>query len=484
MTPSPTRARSMRPFLIIWFGQIVSVIGSEITSFGLSVWVFNETERATPFALAMLFTILPMVLLSPVAGAVVDRANRRWIMVVADGGNALRTAVVLILLLTGQLAVWHVFVLAAVGSLLSAFQVPAYTSSVSLLVPEKQLGRASGLLQLEQAFSLLLAPALAGVLFTLVGLLGIVAVDFVTFFIAIATLLRVHIPQPPRDPDAKPTSIWRDVALGWAYIRARSALLTLLFYFSLVNFFFNLTTVLLGPLVLSFSTAAAYGLVQAVVGAGMLLAGLLLSAWGGPTTGRRVPTILALLVLGALGIFATGLERSVLAIAIGAFIMMFPIPLATGIYRVIAQVKVEPVMQGRFFATSRMISLAMTPVAYLVAGPLADGLFEPLLRVDGPLAGTALGALVGTGAGRGIGLLYLINALILIALSALVFANPRVRRLERELPDALPAKESAGELAGEPVAPSTTASTPYHAAESNWRESPEIVADAPPPVLH
>ncbi len=480
MTPSADPTRSMRTFITIWLGQIASVIGSEITSFGLSVWIFNETKRATPVALAMLFTVLPMVLLSPVAGAIVDRANRRWIMILADSGNALRTLSVLVLLLTGQLAVWHIYVLAAFGSLLSAFQVSAYTSSVSLMVPEKQLGRANGLLQIQADFSLLLAPALAGVLFVSVGLLGIVAVDFATFFIAIGTLLAVRIPQPARDLDAEPTSIWRDVALGWAYIRARSALLTLLFYFSLVNFFFNLTVVLFGPLVLSFAGAEAFGLVQTMVGAGMLLGGLLLGAWGGPKPGRRLPTIFAMLVLGALGIFATGMERSVLAISIGAFITLFPVPLATGIYRVVAQTKVPSAMQGRFFATSRMISLAMTPVAYIVAGPLADSVFEPLLRVGGPLAGTAIGAFVGTGTGRGIGLLYMLNGLILLALTALVFANPRVRHLERELPDALPTERPVVQTAPGAAPKSSPNPVPKPARD----RQPEIVAEPLPPVLN
>ena len=190
-------SRSLRPFLTIWVGQLISIIGSGLTSFGLAVWIFDQTGAATPFALTVLFGSVPRILLAPVAGVVADRWNRRRIMILADSGSALVTIAALLLLRLDALAIWHIYLIAAVGSAAGTFQQPAYTASVTMLVPQKQLDRVNGLLQMSQALEMLAAPLLAGALFALIGLSGIIVVDFFTYFFAAGALLLVRIPQPP-----------------------------------------------------------------------------------------------------------------------------------------------------------------------------------------------------------------------------------------------------------------------------------------------
>ena len=432
--------RSMRVFFIIWAGQLISMLGSGLTSFALGVWIFDQTGKATPFALTVLFASLPRLLLSPVAGSLADRWNRRLVMILSDTGNALVTLLVFFLLLGGNLQIWMIYLMAIAGSCFSAFQEPAYTASITMLVPKKDLARASGLGNLSQALESLLTPLVAGFLFVAIGLRGIVLIDFVTYFFAVGALLVVRIPQPrlsEAEEKVSPKSkVWQDAVYGWRYLRQRSGLFGLLWFYALVNFLLNLATVLLGPLVLSRYTASEFGLIQMAVGLGILAGSLLLSVWGGPK-GRKIPTVIAFIALAGVGLALAGISPQVGLIGLGMFVMLFSIPLASGPSQAIFQRKVAPEVQGRVFAVRAMISRSITPVAFFLAGPLADRLLEPLMAANGSLGAGQLGVLLGSGPGRGIGLGFVLSGLCLLFACVLAYANPRLRYLEDEIPDAV-----------------------------------------------
>ena len=427
--------RGMRTFLTIWLGQLISVLGSGLTSFALGVWIFEQTRQATPFALTILFGSLPRILLAPLAGVVADRWNRRWVMILADTGDALVTLSVVLLLWLGDLQVWHIYLIALLSSCFTAFQEPAYTASITMLVAKKDLARASGMVQMGQSLELLISPVLAGVLFVAIGLKGIILIDFITFFFAISALLVVRIPQAAASAEDRKASLLQDALFGWKYLRARAGLFGLLLYFALVNFLLNFAAVLTAPLVLSFGTAAVLGLVQMVSGVGMLAGSLLMSAWGGPQ--RRIRAVIGFIGLSALGLVVTGLQPSAVFVGGGLFLLTFCVPLASGPSQAIFQSKVAPGVQGRVFAIRGMISRSMMPLAFLSAGPLADRFFEPLLQEEGSLAQTFLALLAGTGPGRGIGLMFVLAGVVLVAASGLAYAHPRIRRVESELPDVL-----------------------------------------------
>lgn len=460
MTPesSPAAPRSMRTFLVIWAGQVVSIIGSGLTGFALAVWIFERTGEATPFALTALFASLPRVLISPVAGAVADRVSRRTIMMLADSGNALLTLAVFLILRSGELQIWQIFLVAGIGSVFSGFQEPAYTASITMLVPKRHYARASGMVHMAHALESLVSPLLAGILFVAIGLQGIVLVDFATFFFAIGALIIVRIPDPaaPQDADGRPRSMRGDIAFGWNYLRARAGLLGLLLYFGLVNYMLNSAFVLLGPLVLSFSNAATLGVLQTVMGAGMLAGSIAMSAWGGPQ--RRIRGLLAFIAIGGVGLGLVGLQASPLVIGIGILTLAVMVPLASGTSQAIFLSKVEPGVQGRVFAMRSMLARSIVPLAFLTAGPLADRLFEPLMRDPSSPALVRLGSLIGTGAGRGIGLMFVVAAVLLLAATLAAYLYPRLRLVERELPDV------AAEPQGPPLAEAAESPVPEPAA--------------------
>lgn len=436
MTVEIAAPRNMKTFLIIWLGQLISMLGSGLTSFALGVWIYDQTKQATPFAITVFLGNLPRILLSPLAGSLADRWNRRWLMILSDSANALATLAVLALNATVGLQVWHIYLIAFFGSVFSAFQEPAYMASVTMIVPKDQLARASGLAQMGQALEMLVAPFIAGLLFGLIGLNGIVTIDFVTFFFAIGALMLVRIPQPPAPEVVKGAGgqVWQDAVFGWKYLRARAGLFGLLWYYALVNFLLNFASVLLLPLILSFSNSAGLGAAQMIAALGMLAGSIVLSAWGGPKK-RRIPSVIGFIILAAVGLGWVGLRPHLFFPAAGMFTMLFNIPIASGISQAVFQSKIAANVQGRVFAIRSMISRSMMPLATLSAGPLADWIFEPLMRPGGALEKSALAGLIGAGEGRGIGLMFLISGITLVVASVLAWANPRIRLVEDELPD-------------------------------------------------
>ncbi|MGW8225980.1 MAG: MFS transporter [Anaerolineales bacterium] len=444
--------RGMKTFLVIWVGQLVSIIGSGLTGFALSVWMYEQTGQATPIALNALFFNLPRVILSPIAGAVADRYNRRMILILADTGAALTTLAIAIIFISGNLQVWQIYLTTAISAAFSVFQEPAYRASITMLVPKKDLARAGGIQQIGFAVESILTPVIASVLYLAVGLQGVILIDFATFFVAIGALALVRIPQPKRTTEAEggeKKSMWQDAVFGWQYLRKRPGLFGLLWYYAAVNFFLSLSGVLVIPLVLSFGVATDIGVIQMAGGAAMLIGGVVMGIWGGPKS-RLIWGVIAAIALSGVGYFMAGLRPSTLLIGSAQFVILFFIPISAAMSQAVWQKKVAPDIQGRVFAIRGMIAYLIIPLANLVAGPLADKVFEPLMQAGGALSTTFVASLVGVGAGRGIALIFIVSAISLWLSSGYAFANPRIRDLEQEIPDAIPDEpEEIRELEGE-----------------------------------
>jgi predicted MFS family arabinose efflux permease len=347
------------------------------------------------------------------------------------------------LLVAGRLEVWHVYLVVILSSTFNAFQVPAYMSSVTMMVPKEQFGRANGMMQLGESMARVGAPLLAGALIAAIQLQGIVLVDFATVLFAMVTLLLIRIPRPQtsKSGQAAGGSLFRQAGFGWSYIAQRPGLLGLLLFLTLINLLLGIVLVLVTPLVLSFTSPAQVGIVLGVGGAGAVLGGILMSTWGGARQKMRV--ILGLAPVLGLGLLIMGLRPSGPLVAFGYFVFFLVVPIINANNMAIWQAKVEPDVQGRVFAMRRLVLQASSPIAFLLAGPLADHVFEPLLAPGGPLAGS-VGRAIGVGDGRGIGLLFIIMGGLLMMAAAAGFLFPRLRQVEREIPDALPDRAPAG----------------------------------------
>ena len=423
-----------RSFSLLWLGQVVSLLGSGLTSFGLGVWVYQQTGSVSRFALILIVGSIPGLLLGPLAGVLIDRWDRRKVMILANLGAAACTLALITLLLLNRLELWHIYVVVAFGATCGYVQNPAFAATIPLMLPKKHLGRASGMMQLGPASSRILSPLLAGVLLPLVHLQGLLAIDMATFLFAATCVLIVRIPKvaPAAARGPKP-SLLREAGYGWTYIKARPGLVSLLAFFAVLNLFFSFCLVLTTPLVLSFGSPTMLGIVLSLSSAGMLAGSIVMSTWGGPR--RRMYGILGFSPVLGLSFLVIGAAQSVPVVVAGVFLLFFVVPIINGCDEAIWQAKVEPQSLGRVAATAQLLSQFTAPVAFILAGPLADRLFEPMMRAGGALAGS-VGQLLGVGPGRGIGLLFVLMGLLLIASSLSGWMYPRLRSLEDELRDA------------------------------------------------
>jgi MFS family permease len=362
----------------------------------------------------------------------------------------LSTVLIAVLFYSGRLEVWHIYIVTALSSAFSTFQWPAYSAATSLLVPKEHLGRAGGMVQIGEAISQLVSPAIAGVLFVTIGLTGVILIDFATYLFAVVTLLIVQIPRPAvtTEGQAGKGSLLREAGYGWKYIVARPGLVGLLMVFAATNFLSGLWNPLITPLILDMSSPAMLGYLFSIVGVGMLLGTLVMSAWGGPK--RRIHGVLGVMMISGMFEMLFGVRPSLALMAIAGFGAMFTMPIINGSSQAIWQSKVAQDVQGRVFAVRRMLAWSTTPLAYIAAGPLADRVFNPLLVEGGPLAST-VGRVIGVGPSRGIGLLIIVLGLLTVLVCALGYLNPRVRHLESELPDAIPSQPATDEGTKTPV---------------------------------
>ncbi len=312
------------------------------------------------------------------------------------------------------------------------------TAATTQLVPKEHFGRASGMLQIVSAGTMLVSPIVAGVLMVTIGLQGVILADFVTFLFAILTLLLVRIPRPETTVEGRASkgSLLHESVYGWKYITARSGLLTLLVFLSIANFLIEMNAVLFTPMILSFASTAALGMAMSLGGIGYLVGSIVISVWGG--TKRRINTVMVSMLLVGLFMALIGLRASIPLVTASLFLCLVFYPITASSNQAIWQSKVAPDVQGRVFAIRQAFILITPLLAYLVTGPLADRVFEPLLRVGGPLAGS-VGEIIGVGPGRGAGLLFISAGLFLVLASVIGYLYPHLRRVEDELPDAMAA---------------------------------------------
>ncbi|MEO1374974.1 MAG: MFS transporter [Cyanobacteria bacterium J06635_10] len=428
------KIEGMSIFFVVWLGQLVSLSGSSITNFALDVWVYQQTGSVTQLSFLMLFTALPLVIISPFAGILVDHWNRRWVMILCDCGAALSTLTIATLVFSEKIQIWHIYLASAVISSFTAFQSPAYSAATTLLVPEKHLGRASGMIQLAQASGQLVAPVIGSVLLGLIQLSGIFVLDLSTFFFAFITLLLVRFPdhKVTKKPLTNKNSLLTQTLYGFDYLRVRPGLMALLLFFASSNLLVGIVQVLTYPLVLTFASQTQLGKIMSVGGVGMLTGSILMSTWG---NGRQkyINLFFCFILLQGFAMILGGLYPSVLLAASAAFLFFLGLPFIFSCVRVIFQKKVAPDAQGRVFSLKNAIGLSSFPIAYLIAGTLADTIFEPVMTQDGLLAGT-IGQIIGTGTGRGIGLMFIVLGGLNIILTIIAYQYAPLRLVEDELP--------------------------------------------------
>ena len=413
--------------------QTVSQIGSLISYLCVSFAIYRQTGHATPLALVEFFSFLPVIAAGGLAGALADRFDRRVIMLIANVGFVVCGGLLLLSFASHAFRLWHLYALSFASALFAALEGPAFQASVTLLAPDHRRDRANALAQMTGPIARIVALAIAGLLFAAIGAVGAIALDIATFLVAIAVLLSVRIPRPAETNEGRALrgSIWRQAFDGFRYLGDRPALLGLCVYYALVAFLVSGVLVVGTPYVLARTgSVQTYAVVMAALNAGALGGAVAMSAWGGMRP--RVHTVFPGLVIAGLFLALAGMARGPVSLAAAFMVLMAMMPITNAATMSILQAKVAPDLQGRVFAAFGQINGVLTPLAYLLAGPLADRVFEPARRLP---SWRFVAWAVGLGPGAGIGLMFVVAGALTALLSLAVYALPVIRRLEADLPD-------------------------------------------------
>src|SRR5512138_2404091 len=410
---STNRPAGMFGFTLVWLGQIVSVLATNMSAFALTIWVFQKTGSATALGLVQWFFVVPLLLISPFAGVMVDRHNRKLMMMISDLTAGLGTIAILVLQAFGVLEVWHLYAAAIFQGLGNAFQWPAYSAAISTMISKEQYGRANGMMSLIEMGPGILAPMLAGALLPLIHLPGVLFIDVATFILAILVLFFVHIPQAPRTAeDAQAQgSILKEAVFGFRYIFARPSLLGLQLVFFVGNLFSGIAYTVIAPMVLlrTGNDSVSLGFVQSAAAIGGVVGGIAMSAWGGFR--RRVHGVLAGWIVSSFFFALMGLGTT-LPFWIGTTVLCtILVPLINGSNQAIWQAKVAPDVQGRVFSARRLIAWLTNPISPVIAGTLTDYVLEPAMRTSSSGLSSLFGWLVPPGPGAGAGLLIFFSCL-------------------------------------------------------------------------
>ncbi|MFN8375866.1 MAG: MFS transporter [Anaerolineae bacterium] len=430
-----THPEGMRTFKIVWVGQFASLMGTSMTRFALLIWAYQQSGSATTLALLGFFSFITLVIFSPFAGVLVDRFDRRKVMILADLGAGLMTIAILLLYTTHTLQIWHLYLAEGLTGAFEAFQNSAYSSAISVLVPRQEIARAAGMRSLASSMCQMIAPFLGGLLLTAINLQGVMLIDVATFVIAMITLFSVRFPRPAVSAvgAAAKGNFWHELRFGFRYIARHKGFLRLLMIFAGHNLLTGLTYSGTLPAMILARTGGdqvALGAVQGALGLGGVIGGLLVSANFAPR--RKIHAVLGFTALSFLfGDFLFGVGRSIPVWVIAGMSGAVFSPFIASANAAIWQSKVPPDVQGRVLSIKDMLQPVSLPFGYLFGGLLADRVFEPLMAQGGLLAG-GFGWLVGTGPGAGMGLMFICTCTLgtLIALSGYLFRE--VREIEED----------------------------------------------------
>lgn len=412
--------------MLIWFGDFVSAIGSGLTSFGLGVYIFRQTGSASCMALVTLLAFLPSLLLGPLAGVLADRYDRRLLMILGDSLSAVGLVYILACMMAGEAKIWQICVGVTVSSVFTSLLEPAYKATITDLLSPEQYSRASGMVQIAGSAKYLISPVLAGFLLTVSDIRLLLVLDICTFFVTVSTTMVARRGLKSKTA-AVGTSVFTELRDGFAALAGKKGIVTLVVMGAFITFCLGVIQTLASPMILSFTDSATLGTLMTVIALGLLVSSCLL---GGLAIKKGYARLLSASLCGA-GIFMMlfGFRENILWIGAAGFLFFAMLPFANASIDYLLRTNIGNEAQGRAWGMVGLISQLGYVAAYAVSGLLSDYVFTPMLLPGGALSGT-VGAVIGTGAGRGTGLLIIVAGVLLCVSSVLLFCMKSVRELE------------------------------------------------------
>lgn len=419
--------KSFGKFLIVWVGELISCIGSGLTAFSLGVYVFQRTQTATSVALVTLCAFLPSILLSPIGGVLADRFDRRLMMILGDLGSASGLIFILIIMLTGDIKLWQIYLGVAVSSIFVALLEPAYKATITDLLTKEQFAKASGLVQMAGSSKFLLSPIIAGFLMGITDIKTILMIDIMTFAVPVLVVMFIKKELEEILREGEVQHFLKDLIDGWNTITANKGIVLIIVIMSICTFYIGFLQTLITPLVLSFSDAKTLGIAESIGAIGMLLSSLII---GILSITKRYASMLAI-GLGFCGAAFSliGFTTNIYFIVGATFLFFCSLPFINTSADVLVRKNIPNEQQGRVWGLIGILSQLGFVVAFSIAGFLVDHVFNPLLKEGGLLVPT-VGKIIGIGQGRGIGLLFIISGAFVVILAVVTSRIKSIRDLE------------------------------------------------------
>jgi MFS family permease len=419
--------KSFRKFLLLWSGQFISAIGSGLTSFGLGVYVYLQTGLASTTALVILLAFMPTLLLSPLAGVLADRYDRRLLMVCGDSLSAAGLLFILLCMLRGEALFWQICVGVCVSSIFTSLLEPAYKATITDLLTEEQFTKASGLVQVAGSAKYLISPIIAGFLLTVSDIRLLIVIDICTIFVTIASTLAVRKGLISVVRGEK-NAFWYEFKGGWSALRQNRGVFVLTLMGTVLTFCLGFIQTLSTPMILGFADSAALGTGTTISAAGMLAAAMMI----GLVSIRKghAKILSGALFMAGLFMAGFGMRENMVFICSFGFLFFAMLPLANASIDYLIRTNIDNAVQGRVWGLIGIISQFGYVVAYAVSGVLADYVFTPLLLEGGMLAGS-VGKIIGTGMGRGTGFLIIVSGVLLSLTAIVLYQIKSVRGLEK-----------------------------------------------------
>lgn len=422
---------NFKKYIVLWLSQCISQLGSSMTGFALVLWAYEQSRSALSVSLMSFCDYVPYILVSMFVGTFIDAHRKKAIMLVSDTIAAIGSLSVLLLFVTGHLAVWNIYIINAVMGVTTAFQQPASAVAVGRLVPKDKISNVSGLNSFSSNLIIVFKPMLAAALFAVGGLPIILLIDLASFAIAFSVLL-FFIPIPEQIEKKQHKSLFAGTTEGFLFLRKEKGILYIMVTMALVNFFSRLTYEnILSPMILARSAqnGMALGIVNACMGIGGIIGGIIVSL---KKESRHKAS--AIYISAGLSFFFGDLMmavgRDVFLWSFAAIAASLPIPFIMANQNTIMYQKVPQEMQGRVFAVRNAIQYGTIPVGILLGGILADYVFEPFMCSETKLAGILM-EIVGSGAGSGMAVMFLCTGICGFIVSMVSCFLPEIRKLNQ-----------------------------------------------------
>ena len=421
----------MKNFYKLWLGELISNIGSGMTAFALSVYIYEKTGSVSYVSLITLLSFMPSIILSPIGGLLADRYDRRLLMIIGDLFSGLGLVYILWNIQAGENSIVPIFVGITFSSIFTSLLEPSYRATLTDILEEENYAKASGLIQVAGSAKYLISPVIAGVILSVADIRIILLLDILTFITTCLMIFLVRKSMNSETQNYKKDS-FKGLLEGLFIIKENRGVYSLVIIMFFVCFFMGFIQILIRPMILALSSVKTAGMMESLCAVGLLIGSLWIGIAG---IKKNYSKILAVACFFC-GIFMsmTGVNENLAIIGISTFLFFSTLPFMNSCADVLVRVSIPNELQGRIWGLISLITQMGTVAAYIISGVMADYVFEPMFNKNGLLVKN-IGMIIGTGKGRGIGFMLILSGIGMLIMAIVIWKNGKIREVSEKCVD-------------------------------------------------